>query len=102
MSCGYAVRSVGRRMAVPRISHAGWLLGRGGLYQVADFSGSCVGWGELLWNVVSTGGLGFVVAGLHWRGGAGGCVAGAAVERREYRRAGFRRRGLSLAGVSRV
>src|SRR6266536_5592782 len=68
MTCVYAALSVGRRMAIPRISHASWLLGRGGLCQVADISGSCVGCAGLLWHVVNTGGLGFVVADFHWRG----------------------------------
>src|SRR6266536_3458920 len=55
MTCVYAALSVGRRMAIPRISHASWLLGRGGLCQVADISGSCVGCAGLLWHVVIAG-----------------------------------------------
>ena len=56
-------------MAIPHISHASWLLGR--LYQVPDIRCSRVGCAGLLWHVLNTGRLGFVVADFHRRGRPG-------------------------------
>src|SRR5438552_18884313 len=51
-----------RRIAIPHISHASWLLERGGLYQVRDISSSCVCCARLLWRVLDIDQAGLVVA----------------------------------------
>ena len=67
LTCAYATLSVRRRIAIPHISHASWLLGRGGLYQVRDISSSCVFCARLLWHVLDIDQVGLVVADFHWR-----------------------------------